>query len=99
MCITHTHTHTLHCGRVFNCISSSNSSICVWRTADGSCNYHTSETNNGRRNTAGAGREQEGSSRGTGQVQVQQRETELSARKMKPIQKQTPGATSALDEY
>lgn len=63
MCITHT--HTLHCGRVFNCISSS-SIICVWRTADGSCNYHTSETNNGSRNTAGAGREQQGNRASTG---------------------------------
>lgn len=69
----------------------------MWLTADGSCNYHTRETRNreSREQEQAAGSRSKCSNgrRATGDLAG-------SRRKMKPIQKQTPGATtSALDEY
>lgn len=96
--VHHTHTHThIDCTVAGSSIASTAAAA-----ATSACSGQltaAATTTQVKPATGGEAQQEEEGRREAGQAQVQQRETKLRARKMKPIQKQTPEATSALDEY
>lgn len=96
--VHHTHTHThIDCTVAGSSIAST--AAAAASACSGQLTAAATTTQVKPATGGGTQQEEERRRREAGQAQVQQRETKLRARKMKPIQKQTPEATSALDEY
>lgn len=98
--VQHTHTHThIDCTVAGSSIASTAAAVAAASACSGQLTAAATTTQVKPATGGGTQQDEEGRRREAGQAQVQQRETKLRARKMKPIQKQTPEATSALDEY